>query len=288
MKILSKEDSMEIVIIGAGANGSHFFRNLLQDFAVYNNSSERSRLSTVMIVDGDKVERKNLSNQLFDSDDIGEFKVQALCDRYGTHYGKDCLAINRYITTLDELKGLYRHPDKLKVLIGCVDNNRTRMLMHEFFLDESIPNLLYIDVGVEGVILNQELRDDPDREKKIESSGFSGQVVIGYKENGDIFLPPVADLYPTILSDAESVFPTESCGDDMINNPQRCETNKMAAQMTNVVLNNLLFNGEIMQEEIIFNARFGSSQVRFISKRIEQAYNFFKESVNNGTLSIVS
>lgn len=280
---------MDIVIIGAGANGSHFFRNLLQDLAVYKNNNKRSSHSSVMIVDGDKVEKKNLANQLFDEDDIGQYKVQALCDRYGTHYDKDCLAINRYITSLDELQALFRHPEKLPVLIGCVDNNRTRMLMHEFFQEERIPNLLYIDVGVEGVILREELKGDPDRERKIESSGFSGQVVIGYKRKGQVFLPPVAHLYPTILTDEESVFPTQTCGEDMINNPQRCETNKLAAQMTNIVLNNLFFTGEIVQEEIIFNARFGSSQARFISKRIEQAYiNFFKESVNNDTLSIVS
>lgn len=290
MKILNNEKPMEIVIIGAGANGSHFFRNLLQDIAVYSLGNKKVKETTVMIVDGDRVEKHNLSNQLFDADDINSYKVQALCDRYGTHYNKDCLAVSEYITTLDELKALYRNSDKLlPVLIGAVDNNRTRMLMHEFFHDESIPELLYIDVGVEGVILDSELKGDPERFKKIQSSGFSGQVVVGYKEGGQVFLAPVADLYPTILTDEESVFPTQTCGVDVINNPQRCETNKMAAQMTNIVLNNLFFTGEILQEEIIFNARFGTSQARFIPNRIEQAYtNFFKESVNNGTLSIVS
>lgn len=289
MKILSAKQSMEIVIIGAGGNGSHFFRNLLQDLAIYKNSTVRTSKVSITIVDGDLVEKKNLSNQLFDEDDIGVSKVDALCERYGTHYNIDCYAIDRYITSIEELSALFLHPDKLSVLVSCVDNNRTRMLMHEYFHHKDVANLMYIDVGIEGVILKEELKDDPRGDKKIQTSGFSGQVVTGYKQSGQVFLPPVADVYGTILTDQESVFPTQSCGDDMVNNPQRCETNKLAAQMTNVVLNNLFFTGELLQEEITFNARFGTSQVRFIPKRIEDEFiNFFKERLNNDTSSIVS
>jgi len=39
--------------------------------------------SHVVIVDGDKLEEKNLDRQLFSTDEIGEFKSDALARKYG-------------------------------------------------------------------------------------------------------------------------------------------------------------------------------------------------------------
>ncbi|MEX3625010.1 ThiF family adenylyltransferase [Viridibacillus arvi] len=291
MKINNNYKGFNIVCIGAGANGSHFFRNLLQDIATYKQGSGTRLVknTAITIVDGDRVEIKNLSNQLFDVDDVDTYKVDALAERYGTHYDLDVHSISEYVTTLDEVKKVFgNHPDKLPVLVGLVDNNRTRILLHEYFYSDEVKDLLYVDTGVEGIILPQELENDPLADKKIESSGFSGQVVCGYKQSGQVFLPPVADVYPTILADEESVFPTQSCGDLILNNPQRCATNKMAAQLTNTVLNNLFFTGEIFQEEIIFNARYGSAQTRFIAMRTEREYKHFFKELGINDISIVS
>lgn len=293
MKVANDSTHFQIICIGAGANGSHFFRNLLQDIATYNSGYSPRVKASVVIADGDKVEKKNLDNQLFDREDVGQFKVDALAERYGTHYEIDVLAVPEYITSLESLANLFsllqNSPNSLPILVGLVDNNRTRMLLHEFFMQESIPDLVYIDTGVEGVLLEQEVMREPSAKEMILSSGFSGQVVCGYKRKGQVFLPPVGDVYPTILTDAESVFPDQSCGDLILNNPQRSATNKLAAQMTNTFLNNLFHNGEIVQEELIFNARYGTSQARFISKRIEREYeNFFKELTNHDKFSSVS
>lgn len=293
MRVANPHTTYQIVCIGAGANGSHFFRNLLQDIATYNSGHSQKVRATVVIADGDKVEKKNLDNQLFDKEDVGNFKVDALAERYGIHYGIDVFAVPEYITSLDSLANLFSLqetvPNTLPILVGLVDNNRTRMLMHEFFMQESVPNLVYIDAGVEGVLLEQEVLREPNAKEMILSSGFSGQVVCGFKRNGQVFLPPVGDVYPTILTDGDSVFPNQSCGDLILNNPQRSATNKLAAQMTNTFLNNLFHNGEIVQEELIFNARYGTAQARFISRRIEREYeNFFKEMIEHGQSSFVS
>ncbi|WP_338657177.1 ThiF family adenylyltransferase (plasmid) [Sporosarcina psychrophila] len=302
MIIADKNTQYKIVCIGAGANGSHFVRNLLQDISTYGAGRSTSiyrkaRLfGTLTIVDGDKVEQKNLSNQLFDVEDIDAFKVDALAERYGTHYEVDVMAVAEYVTSIEELHELFSLNEEnannkmIPILIGLVDNNRTRMLMHEYFHSSLLDELLYIDVGVEGVLLKDELPNDPLVYEKIMGSGFSGQVVCGYKKYGEVFLPPVADVYPTILADEESVFPNQSCGDLILQNPQRSATNKMAAQLTNTFMNNLFHSGEIVQEEIIFNARFGSAQTRFVSKRTKQLFkNFFEEmNDNDATSSIVS
>jgi len=277
MKIV-ESPNLDVVIIGAGANGSHFFRNLLQDVSCY---GSRLKYCKFTIVDGDQVEKKNLNNQLFDTEDVGAYKVQALVDRYGEHYQIDCAAVASYVTTLEDLEKMFRGTEGLqRILVGCVDNNRTRQLMHEYF--EASSDLIYIDVGVEGVILKDELpKEMDDKDSIIMSSGFSGQVVVGYRRNNITVLPSIADVYPTILTDLESAFPTEACA-EVKNNPQRVETNKMAAQFANIILNNLFHTGELLQEEINFNARLGTSVVRYIDVRTEREYiKLIREELDN-------
>lgn len=284
MKVVDTRN-FDIVILGAGANGSHFFRNLLQDASCYGNNLKHCKYT---IVDGDKVEKKNLNNQLFDSEDVGTYKVQALVDRYGLHYQIDCAAVASYITTTEELDRLFRGDESMqRILIGCVDNNRTRQLMNEYF--ESSPNLIYIDVGVEGVILRSELPTEiQNKESIIMSSGFSGQVVVGYRKDNITILPAIASVYPSILTDIESVFPTQACA-EVKDNPQRVQTNKMAAQFANIIMNNLFHTMELLQEEFTFNARFGTSNVRYIDARKEREYiKHFKEELLNEQSSIVS
>jgi hypothetical protein len=274
MKLLEKK-SFNIVLLGAGANGSHFLRNLLQDLANYNGAFP----TRILIADGDKVEGKNIKNQLFDHNDVNDYKVHALSERYGQHYNIDILAVNEYITSLEQIDSLFGENDYFPVLIGCLDNNRTRQLLHEYFSVKD--TLLYIDVGVEGVILKEEMEKNAlysqlekhQISKIIEGSGFSGQVVTGLKFKGHEVLAPVGTLYPNILTDEDSVFPTQACA-LTLNNPQRLETNKMAAQMVNIVMNNLFHTGELWQHEIQFNARYANTIVANISHEQE---NYFKE-----------
>jgi len=44
--------------------------------------------------------------------------------------------------------------------------------------------------------------------------------------------------------------------------------------MLNIVMNNLFHTGEVHQCEITFNARYGTSNAKFIDKRVEK---YFKE-----------
>ncbi len=204
MKIL-KDYNLDIVILGAGANGSHFFRNLLQDMCNYGDKLKDCR---VLIADGDKVEKKNFKNQLFALGDEEQYKVYSLVERYAEHYDIDAFAVAEYVTDIDSLHKLFANDNRTKILIGCVDNNRSRILMQDYF--DYVDDLIYIDLGVEGVLLRQELdiTDPVELEETIMASGFSGQVVVGYKTNGQVFTPAIGEVYPTVYSDEESVFPT--------------------------------------------------------------------------------
>ncbi|TMV47892.1 hypothetical protein FE783_20940 [Paenibacillus mesophilus] len=119
----------------------------------------------------------------------------------------------------------------LPVLVGMVDNHATRQIMEKAFRSERIPTMIYVDVGVHGVSLDR--WDNPKPE-----TGNGGQIVVGLKVNGTCCLEPVGTLYPDVLSDTESRIP--GCGELIQSAPQRCATNKMAAQLTNNILNTLL------------------------------------------------
>ncbi|USK62230.1 hypothetical protein [Peribacillus asahii] len=168
----------------------------------------------------------------------------------------------------------------IPVLVGAVDNNRSRQLMDEFFHSSHLDELIYIDAGVEGVTVIPDKRPHQytdDEKEMIACSGFSGQVVVGYKSNHQVWLPPIARVYESILTDESTAFPGQSCGEAIINNPQRCATNKFAAQIVNNVLNNIFHTQTIYTHRMDFNAQLSGIAPTYISKTILEEYENEKE-----------
>ncbi|MEF2246465.1 ThiF family adenylyltransferase [Paenibacillus sp. IITD108] len=131
IKLPGKRISYQIVIVGLGANGSHFFRGLCQDVSTYFKSHWNKPFGLdVMIADGDRVEKKNLDNQLYTEEDIGEYKVVSLAQRYGDHYDIPIKRVTSYIKDMDMLKKMFStlsiNPEDqvVPVLIGMIDNVR--------------------------------------------------------------------------------------------------------------------------------------------------------------------
>jgi len=250
----------DIVQVGAGANGGQFFRSLCQDIATHFRSFNENKQEVtfgvnMLLCDADRYEDHNLSNQLCTQEDIGEFKVDALKERYEEVYGLSIGSIPRYVKTkemIDQLfsdKGISDKYQTVKILVGMIDNNKTRQLFHDYFYSDDIENLIWIDAGVTGVNISS------SDSKVIRESGFSGQVVVGFKYRGRVILKPVTDVFPEMLEDAKSSFPDESCGELIINNPQRSATNRMAATIANNVMNNLFHSQRIYSHIINFNAQ---------------------------------
>ena len=132
---------LTFTLIGAGANGSNFFRGLCHDLRTHLNSTSRPknyyhdpepvfRLHQIMLCDGDLVDEKNLGNQIFEKDEVGTPKVVALAERYAEHYDLEVLRYPHYIGDASELSKLVPkiRPQQgilhLPVLVGLVDNVR--------------------------------------------------------------------------------------------------------------------------------------------------------------------
>ena len=92
-------------VIGCGGVGSA----LVPSFCLLKTPAE------VTLIDGDRIEARNLNRQMFGLDQIGLNKAQALATRYGCHFIPEWFA-----------RGKLRHA-RVDWLLCLVDNHRTRL-----------------------------------------------------------------------------------------------------------------------------------------------------------------
>lgn len=265
---LQSNEKMRFLIrqIGCGGTGSYFFRTLTQLISGHLVSEPRISYD-LGIADGDKVESKNLRNQLFTQEDISYYKTECLIERYGLHYELDVKDWSNYVTTIKDIQELFHceqtEIQTIPILIGMVDNNRTRQLFHEVFTSQSVKDLIWIDLGNEDIETIE--NPTPEEKRRLRSVGFGGQCVVGLKWNRQIVLPCVTQVYPNLL-EIEETFPGLNCGDTLPSNPQRMITNQTAAHVAAMIINTLIFTKSIYVSEINFNAQLGHTQPSYITK----------------------
>lgn len=203
---------VKIVMLGAGGTGGHIAPH------IYRLLYALDRPSRFIICDGDKVEFKNLVRQNFSPADLGENKAKILAERYAAVFGMEAEYLPAFVEDLDTLTTLIhadgwageysRYPTvrEQAILIGAVDNDKSRQLCHKAFLKAE--NLIYIDSG---------------------NGEFSGQVVCGVRRNGRTVRKPVGGVFPELLK-VQDRFPSElSCAEASLADPQSMAANITAA-----------------------------------------------------------
>ena len=129
---------------GAGGPGGHIAPHL------YRLLYALERPVRFIICDGDIVEEKNLVRQNFTPADLGENKAKVLAERYSSVFGMETEYVPEFIESGEGLlsmprartvpTGPYWHSPTVKelvILIGAVDNNKSRKLCHEVFYKRS-------------------------------------------------------------------------------------------------------------------------------------------------------
>jgi hypothetical protein len=236
---------VKIVMLGAGGTGAHIAPNL------YRLLYSLDRPARVIVADGDSVEQKNLVRQHFSPAELGMNKARAVAERYAAAFKMEAEYIPDFIEDAVRLTDLVT-PSLFKrsgqnnpiaetvVLIGAVDNNKSRRLCHEVFMGSR--DLIYIDSG---------------------NGEFSGQVVCGVRRGGRTMLPPVGVLYPDVLEETDK-FPSElSCAEASVSAPQAITANLMAAAIVVTMIFNILVLGEIQAGHVSFSTK----SLRVISVR---------------------
>lgn len=221
-----------IVVIGAGGTGGYVIPHL------YRIAFAANRPCRIIIADGDIVEEKNLIRQNFAQCDIGQNKAQVMAERYSEVFGIETQYIPEFIEEeerlyeLLHLQSTYGYPKPIGILIGAVDNNRSRVMCHHVF--HRLDDIIYIDSG---------------------NGEYTGQVVCGVKMSGRVISKPVARVYPDILTDTEK-FPSElSCAQRSVSAPQTIAANIFASTAISSMLYYLLIEGTLQNNRLAFSSR---------------------------------
>lgn len=259
-----------IVVIGVGGTGSELIRQLSQVVAASNIPH------TLMLVDKDFIEPKNLKNQSFLRSEVGEMKAEVLAERYGQAYPNLNIFsyTENYIENLDELTKLLNplyldttnfNSDQrfIPIIVGCVDNNYSRKVFHAAY--KALNNCIYIDAGNESAVVPPDWQTRPfnmwsnEEQQTYQESGWSGQVVCGVRLNGDELQPALAGLYPEVLTDTDSVkAPSElSCSELAASDPQRSLVNKYSAMSLMTYLYEIIEERTISNHHTMFHAKKG-------------------------------
>ena len=203
---------VKVVMLGAGGTGGYVAPYLFRLLHMLD------RPARFIICDGDLVEAKNLDRQNFVEADLGENKARVLSERYSAVLGMETEYVPNFIETLSELMTLIepgewetdgyprRKVREMVLLLGGVDNNRTRQLCHEAF--KKSLDLIYIDSG---------------------NGSYTGQVVCGVRKNGRTVRKPIGGVHPEMLKITDR-FPSEvSCAEAAQADPQSIVANVTAA-----------------------------------------------------------
>lgn len=228
---------VKIVMLGCGGTGGHIAPHL------YRLLYSLDRPVRFIIADGDKVEEKNLVRQNFIKADLGENKAKVLAQRYSSVFGIETEYIPEFIEDRERLAELvtplrqdrgYMTPsvDELVIVIGCVDNNKSRKLMNEVF--KSVSPLVYIDSG---------------------NGEYTGQVVCGIRSGKRTVFKPVCSIFPDILEETDK-FPTElSCAEASVSAPQSIVANITAATLVVNMVYNILVDGNLSTRQVSFSTK---------------------------------
>lgn len=230
---LAIDRPVQILIIGAGGTGGYVIPHL------YRIAYASGRPCRVIIADGDIVEKKNLIRQNFAECDIGENKAQVMAERYSEVFGIETEYIPDFIENEQQLYELLHihHNERgslkpISILIGAVDNNRSRIMCNNVF--KKLDDIIYIDSG---------------------NGEFTGQVICGVKMSGRVISKPVASVYPDLLKDTEK-FPSElSCAERSVSAPQSIAANVFASSAVISMLYHLLIEGNLRNNRITFSSR---------------------------------
>ena len=241
----SKTAPVKIVVLGAGGTGGYVIPHL------YRLGYASEHPTRIIVCDGDVVEQKNLIRQNFVEQDIGRNKAQALAARYAAAFGIECEYRPEFIETQEELHTL-TEPDRVSypmepqrvILLGCVDNNKSRQLCHRVFQQKR--DLIYIDAG---------------------NGEHTGQVVCGVRQSGRTLYKPICSLYPDLLED-EDKFPSElSCAERAVSAPQSVTANLTAATAVVSFLYDLLIAGDLKTRYVTFSSKLISMRAEVVRQR---------------------
>lgn len=254
---MDKIKEIVICVVGCGGTGSSFVE-LLTRYLSQNHNQSRLRIRSMLLIDGDIVEEKNLRNQAFIKEDVGYPKSAVMADAMNQYLSAGgatvrWTAYDKYLVSSDELSELLENArgkaykkDTLYCILGCCDNHNCRLMMEDVFNDISFPNVFLYDSANEFK---------------------NGEVVFAHKLERTFYSPARSEIFPDIKNgDLRNV--TElSCEELNSVAPQHLLVNRMAAQTLMQGFISIFEEGVPKFGFCVFNA--ASMNLQFYERRTE-------------------
>lgn len=216
-----------IIIVGVGGTGSIYAGSICRYLATL--QKEKGKDYKVLLIDGDIVEAKNLSRQLYTDEDINEKKALCFAEAIEETLGIEVSVYDQYLDSIDTFQEILSsfsnsfevYSTFLPIVIGCVDNHRARQILHQYF--DKVRSCIYIDSANEYDY---------------------GEIVTGVKEGDKILSQPKGFYFPEVLTDNSPSKTEQSCGVINLSSPQHIVTNTMAATLLLSETINVLTSGK--------------------------------------------
>lgn len=122
-------------VIGVGGTGSLLARDLPK---LLLGTSHK-----MILIDGDTVESKNIERQGYQAQDVGDNKALALSRKINSLYPIECEFDDKFCTYESLFSLIQDDKGYVPVIIGCVDNDATRMILEKVF--KKLDDVIYID-----------------------------------------------------------------------------------------------------------------------------------------------
>ncbi len=232
---LSRDQPIQILVAGAGGNGSAialwlpFLHQAMQVWGF------RHGLH-VTLADGDVVTETNCVRQPFSASDIGLNKAIVLINRINLFYGRTWSAHPKHLRK-DSLKS--KTPPH--IVIGCVDTRKARQQILQLVSGPNKNTVYWLDLG---------------------NNADSGQYVLGQPLNSvnrrnATRLRTVAELYPEIADPRVGEDPLPSCSALEALERQQPYVNQALASSALSMLARLFHYGRLKYHGAFFNATTG-------------------------------
>ena len=225
-----KGENFLVVCIGCGGTGGNFIKEF-----VHGVMPDYPQVALLMI-DGDRVEEKNLGRQPFARSDLRQNKARCLREDL---IMEDPALNGRlfdypfYLDTAGQLAAavaLTGQEGKI-IMVGAVDNHRARQVMEQFF--HGMDDIVYVDAANEW---------------------SNGEVVVSVKKRGKALSPLRSFYFPDVLTDRGLSASEASCGVINESSPQHLCTNLASAQCTLSALLPVIQKGRVRGGIIYFDA----------------------------------
>lgn len=221
-------------VIGSGGSGGHLIPALSRLLAYH----QSTQTSSLMVIDGDEYEEKNMTRQIVAPSQVGLNKARAMQD-FCAYQGLDNVISKEDFISTSTFIPLLRN-SACPMIVACVDNDATRLaIINAINSVCSDKDFFFITPGnSDGV---EEVR---------------GQTLWWGRVNGTMIGMNPTLAYPNIESPQDSIPHKGSCALHAPSRPQLIPANFLCASLTLMVIQNLL-DGQIVREQssMFFNLR---------------------------------